>query len=598
MHGQYAPEPTIAELVRDVVQDSIARERADAREGLSELPFRERMRARRTVRPQSSLAIASGHPYRRSAAARPVVHSKPKPIIAPVRPAPVRVRAPESAPKPTPISGPIVFAPEPEVAPQAQVAAPAGEQSGGGMTDTSQFAFAAIAVLGLAGLSYMAADNALNAPTEPDFDPLGPDEIFAGDASALALATASEPVGEAAVEMATVLEDPVLPQLWESAFDFARLAADLEVHRAEYELALAEAAERASQVRLMAEADAAAAIAEAEAARIAEEQRQIAEAEIARIAAEEAEKARLAEAEAARVAEEEALRLAQLEAERQAAEEAEARRVARVEAERLARAEAEAERLAQEKATRLAALEAARKQQAQSQDIFLGAATVAPPNQADAPTILFVPHEGSVPQVASLKPSKPPQIKAMAKATAPVTRTAPPVLKAAAPAVRPLAQPQPAAQSGPRKADAFLASRVTRTAIAPIAPLALNGFKQDFLDFVVHGADGGERMIATPDGRSVSVQIEQTVTRQTHKASVRPLEYTQAAGSGTLVVSGLKPEQVSMTCRDVAYSFAGQERGRFAACLAPSGEWVLSRATDRKAIQVAALGEPLAAGLR
>ena len=592
MRGQYASEPTIAELVKDVVHDSIARERAAAQQGLSELPFRERMRARRKIRPQSSLAIVSGQPYRRTPAPRPVARARPAPIVAPAPTAAPAADVADSA-------GPVVIRPQAETVPArvaASVPAAAMERPGPSGADTSQFAFAAIAVLGLAGLSYMAAENALTAPLEPEADPFGPEDMFAGDASALALAAASEPVGEAALEMAEVLDDPVLPQMWDSAFDFARLVADLEVHSAEYELALAEAAERAALVRQQAEAFAATAVADAEAARIVEEQRLIAEAEIARIAAEEAEKVRLAEAEAARVAEAEALRLAQLEVEREAAERAEARRVARVEAERLARAEAEAQRLAQEKAVRLATLEAARKQQ--SQDIFLGAATVSAPKQANAPTILFVPHEGSVPQLASLKPSKPPQIKAMARPSAPVTRTPPPVLKAATPTVRPLAQPKPVVQSGPQTADAFLASRVTRTASAPIAPAALDGFKQDFVDFVAKGADGSALILATPDGRGVSVQIEQTVTRQAHKTSVRTVEYAQAASGGSLVVSGLTPEQVSITCRDVAYSFAGQERGRFAACLGPSGDWVLSRASDKKKIQVAALPELITAGLR
>jgi len=45
-------------------------------------------------------------------------------------------------------------------------------------------------------------------------------------------------------------------------------------------------------------------------------------------------------------------------------------------------------------------------------------------------------------------------------------------------------------------------------------------------------------------------------------------------------VSDVVPMKVSVICRDVAYAFPGQERGRFAACQSPTGGWVLARASD------------------
>lgn len=519
------------------------------------------------------------------------------------------------------------LAERPEAAPEPREAIEETDEDVGIATrlgDLSQIAFAGLAVLGLAGLSVMAAENALKGPDRPagtDTNTDAAPALKGGEASAVALAAAV----------------PEEPQAW---FNYQGVADMLAGKKAEMDAAAQAAQEEADR---LAREQAAKAIADAEAARVAEEQAAAAKAaEDARLA-EEAERQRLAEAEAARVAEAEAQRQAELDAERQAAAEAEAKRVAELEAKRKAEAEAEAQRLADAEAQRLARLEAERKaaEEAARKEAFerakaeeaeklrlaqlkadqeaaakaeavakaeaervaaaklaaetaeaeklaaqkaASAKTVVASVPAAPAAIVFAPYEGPVPAPASYKPAKPKVLTAAAtRAPATVSRAAPATLRADNTNVRSFAA------ASPQTPETFLANRAQRTAPAPLSDADLQQVQAAFRTVLDTAADGATPTIALADGRSISLVLERTVAREMGQSTVRAVTYTPAVNAVTRVVAEPAPVTVRVMCRDVAYDFAGQEHGRFAACQAPNGGWTLARATDKVKLTAASL---------
>jgi hypothetical protein len=506
------------------------------------------------------------------------------------------------------------------------------------MGDVSQLAFAGLAILGLAGLSVLAAQNALK-NNDKAAEPVT-DTTETG-----ALAPALKPGGASAVALASAAE-PAAPKAW---FNYQGVADMLAERKAEMEAEAKlaqEAAEKEARLR------AAKAIANAEAARVAEEEAAAAAAaEEARLA-EEAERKRLADAEAARVAEVEADRLARLEAARQAAAAAEAQRLADLEAKRLAEADAEAQRLANLDAQRLAKLRADREaaEAAARQEAFelaksqeaerlrlaalkaqaeadaaearrleqvaaqaaadrlaaekllaeqraqqprvqqVAAPAPAEPKAAPAPKpepIVFTAYEGPVPVPASRKPQKPAQL--IRASYSPdggktVTRKAPPALTASKADVRNMAD-----TTSLQTPEAFLAGRIERTAAEPMPTEDMDLVRQAFRNILDNGADGSKQAIITPDGRTLTIVLERTVSREMGQSTVRTVTYTPGVSQVTRVVTEQAPVTVSVMCRDVAYAFAGQERGRFAACQAPEGGWTLARATDVVKVTTASL---------
>jgi hypothetical protein len=440
--------------------------------------------------------------------------------------------------------------------------------------------------------------------------------------------------------------EPAAPKAW---FNYQGVADMLAERKAEMEAEAKlaqEAAEKEARLR------AAKAIANAEAARVAEEEAAAAAAaEEARLA-EEAERKRLADAEAARVAEVEADRLARLEAARQAAAAAEAQRLADLEAKRLAEADAEAQRLANLDAQRLAKLRADREaaEAAARQEAFelaksqeaerlrlaalkaqaeadaaearrleqvaaqaaadrlaaekllaeqraqqprvqqVAAPAPAEPKAAPAPKpepIVFTAYEGPVPVPASRKPQKPAQL--IRASYSPdggktVTRKAPPALTASKADVRNMAD-----TTSLQTPEAFLAGRIERTAAEPMPTEDMDLVRQAFRNILDNGADGSKQAIITPDGRTLTIVLERTVSREMGQSTVRTVTYTPGVSQVTRVVTEQAPVTVSVMCRDVAYAFAGQERGRFAACQAPEGGWTLARATDVVKVTTASL---------
>ncbi|KJS35916.1 MAG: hypothetical protein VR74_14785 [Hyphomonas sp. BRH_c22] len=109
----------------------------------------------------------------------------------------------------------------------------------------------------------------------------------------------------------------------------------------------------------------------------------------------------------------------------------------------------------------------------------------------------------------------------------------------------------------------------------------VNVLKADFLNLVETQQDGTTQILQTPDGRTLSIRIERSLSREVSAPGVRQITYN-APHSDSVVrfVSDVVPMKVSVICRDVAYAFPGQERGRFAACQSPAGGWVLARASD------------------
>lgn len=652
-------KPALNDAVRSAVLETVRPADAQARTPEAPASFRDRLAARRATRPQSTLAIVSGIQYpaltegaRAAGKTERAVQIPQKPAAKPVtRPVPAGVHA--SAPKsgkvpptlqnraePAPVLIPVAkFVPTPEPvqpAPKKMAASAAmagalsvpsrsGDMSlsGGGhdddeggnrLLDVSQIAFAGLAVLGLAGLSVMAAESALTGKgtsdtgdrtgTSPEFaglDPAGPQNTggpSVGEASALAMAAASQP--EAAAY-----------QPW---FDYKALAYEIAARREAQEAAQlqAEAAATADAERL-----AATAIADAEADRQAEEQRLARAAEDSQLVEAAAEKKRLAEAEAKRVAAEEAIRQAKLEAEEKAAAEAEARRMAELEASRIAAAEAEAQRIAEADAKQAAEAEARRlaeietrkaaeaetrrlaeletrklaaiaaKQAEEREDAILVSSVEPAPKpatpkkaepQPERPAIVFAAHTGPIPAPASLKPGKPVSLIAQT----PVTRTAPPTLKANMPHVRSFDRPVPV-QPVSQKVEDFIARRVQRTAELPLEDEVLKPMQAEFLSVVNTAHDGSLSELITPDGRQVQIFIEQTVTREASRSVVRTVSYSVSEYNAVQrQISARQPAQVPVICRDISYAIPGAERGRFAACESGKGEWVISRATEKK----------------
>ena len=339
-----------------------------------------------------------------------------------------------------------------------------------------------------------------------------------------------------------------------------------------------------SAAQLLAEQNAAAAKAEAD--RIAAE-------EAARAAAAQAEAKRLADLEAQRLADLEAKRLADIEAKRiaaeaeakrladlrakEAADAAEAKRLAELEAKRAA--DAEAKRLADIEAKRLADLETKRladlaaKQKADAEAALLVALAAATPAE---PRRLSVPPAGA----PSLKPKRPATEQALAEAGAPTLlaavpteRAAPPSLTAPSPEVRPLALPRPVGD--------FIAERTEYTAGRALDEAGLNVLKADFLALVEGSADGTHHELTTPDGRPLLIHFERTVPVDPMKASINAIGYAPST-DGAVTRTYLQPVSVNVhvMCRDVAYAFPGQERGRFAACQSDDGTWRMARATN------------------
>lgn len=618
--------------------------------------FRARLLAREAQRPQSTLAIDSGIVYRPGSAtseharraaeavrdeirrrraeaeaahavkAAPVAAVAPVPVVEAPKPAPpsdaelvsvieeIAARKAEEAEQkaraeeilrrepeaPVPVASErreTAVAPRPSVA-EAEEQVDIGTRIG----DISQIAFAGLAVLGLAGLSVMAAENALQGPGRTTATDTGADTVsptVTGAASSVALAAAA----------------PAEPKAW---FNYQGVADALAASKAEMDAAAAaakEAAEREARLQ------AANAIADAEAARVAEEQKAAADAAAEARVAEEIERQRLADAEAERVAEVEAQRLAKIEADRQAAAEAEAQRVAELEAKKKAEAEAEARRLAELEVQRLAKLEAERKaaEEAARKEAFerakaeeaekLRLASLKAQAEADAAETLrieqaaakaradriaaekaaavkvavaapapavaeMLPYTGPMPSAASYKPAKPKVLAAEPAPEAPVTRAAPKSLLASSASVREFDA------TSPQTPESFLVNRIERTAAKPLAAGDLQAVQQAFRAILDTGADGSKQVLTAPDGRAVSILLERTVSREMGQSTVRTVSYTPAVNAVTRVVTEQAPVTVRVMCRDVAYEFAGQEHGRFAACQAPDGGWTLARATD------------------
>ena len=190
-------------------------------------------------------------------------------------------------------------------------------------------------------------------------------------------------------------------------------------------------------------------------------------------------------------------------------------------------------------------------------------------------------HSGPVPAPASLKPTGGSII--LAALTPPATRTLPPpAYTQTAPSIRTFkAASRPAVA---QTVDSFIAERVELTASQALDSNMINTMQADFLRLVETQQDGTTQILQTPDGRSLSILIERSVSRDVSQPTVRPIVYN-APPSDSVVrfVTDVVPMKVSVICRDVAYAFPGQERGRFAACQSPAGGWVLARASDVRA---------------
>lgn len=608
-------DPALPDSLRQAVREAQATGRAAEERAQSAMPFRARLRARDAVRPQPTLSI--------------LTHSGPITAGPVSQNAVSEVRMLRKQPAPGKPSNKASLVPVAATA-GGMTVIPQGGKAGGSsddgdenpagflsrVGDFSQFAFAGLAVLGLAGLSVMAAENALGG--KPDAgDAEDGAAVTTTGVSAAAVRQASAPVGTIAAP-------------W---FDYRGTADLLKARVAELEAAEADAARLAS-----AEADlaAAAAIANAEAARVAAEQPaatggpaiidnrvrdrlaaeeaaraasssaavqlrteqaaaaarveadRLAAEEAARAAAAAAERQRLAQVEAQRAADAEAARLADLAAKKQAAD-AEAKRLAQIEADKAAKvaeakrlADIEVKRAADAEATRLASLEtrraadaaeAARLANLESRRLAEAEAarlaTVAAAAATPAPRVWTNP-----PGRASLKP-EPPAPKLVA--AAPVERTAPPSLGAGAPQVRQFA-------NMPRPVDDFIAERAEYTAGRALDAGALDVLKSDFIKLVEGSDDGTHHELLTPDGRPLLIHFERTVPVDPMKASIQAIGYGPSTDD-FVTRAYLEPIDVtvSVMCRDVSYAFPGQERGRFAACEGADGTWTMARASTTNA---------------
>ncbi len=623
-------KPVLPESLRQAVREAEATGRAAEERAQLAMPFRARLRARDAVRPQPTLSI--------------LTHSGPV-SAGPLTPLAIsEVRTLRKPPAPRPPA-------KPPVATSAGAVAvvPKGSQTGGAgdgddgtaedrgglfrrMGDFSQFAFAGLAVLGLAGLSVMAAENALG--NKADSDDADADlTLTTASVSAAAVSEASLPVEAAATpwfdyrgtadllkarvaeiraqEQAIArLETAEAERTAAAAIanaEAARVASEAPANppgpaildnRLRDQLAAEEAARAAAATAAMQlQSEKAAAAARLEADRIAAE-------EAARAAAAAAERQRIADAQAARAAEVEAARLADLAARKKAAD-AEAKRLADAEAAKAAQvaeakrlADIETKRAAQAEATRLAALEAKRATDAANAKRLADAeaarlAEVEAARLAQVAAVASAPAAAPAPRVwrdppgrASLKPARPAPPVVLAAASPavtgldPVVRGAPQTLIPSAPEVRAMA-------GLPRPVDDFIAERTEYTAGRALDVAALDALKSDFLRLVETSADGAHHQLTTPDGRPLLIHFERTVSIDPMKASFHAISYS-AQPDGFVTRAYLQPVDVNVKvmCRDVTYAFPGQERGRFAACEGANGTWTMARAS-------ATLGTPI-----
>jgi len=628
-------KPVLPESLHQAVREAEAIGRAAEERAQLAMPFRARLRARDAVRPQPTLSILTQSGPVSAGPVTPLAISEVRTLRKPPAPHP---------PAKTPVAA----------SAGAVAVIPKGSQTGGGgdgdddmaedrgglfrrMGNFSQFAFAGLAVLGLAGLSVMAAENALG--NKADTDDTDPDltrttaSAGSSNVSVAAVSQASLPVEAAATpwfdyrgtadmlkarvaeiraqeQAAARLETAEAERTAAAAIanaEAARVAAEAPPNppgpaiidnRLRDRLAAEEAARAAAATAAMQlQSEKAAAAARVEAGRIAAE-------EAARASAAAAERQRIAEAQAARAAEAEAARLADLAAKKKAAE-AEARRLADAEAAKAAQvaeakrlADIETKRAAQAEATRIAALEAKRASDAANArrladaearrlaDVEAGrlaqvAALSAAPAAAPAPRVWRDP-----PGRASLKPARPapPVVLAVAvpagTGLGPVVRGAPQTLTPAAPEVRAMA-------GLPRPVDDFIAERTEYTAGRALDVAALDALKSDFLRLVETSADGAHHQLTTPDGRPLLIHFERTVSIDPMKASFNAISYSSQPDN-LVTRAYLQPVDmnVKVMCRDVSYAFPGQERGRFAACEGANGTWTMARAS-------ATLGTPI-----
>lgn len=606
--------PLLPDSLRTAVREAQATGRAAEDRAQSAMPFRARLRARDAVRPQPTLSILT---HSAPITAGPVSHN----AVSEVR---LLRKQPASPGKPA-NKAPLI--PVAATAGGVAITRDSGAKSGSRdddddapagffarIGDFSQFAFAGLAVLGLAGLSVMAAENALGSKTSTE-DADGDANVSTASQGTAPLAAS---VSAAAVEHASAPAG-TLTAPW---FDYRGTADFLKGRVAELHAADAEAARLAL---VDADRSAAAAIANAEAARVAAEQPaaaapgpavidarlrdrlateeamrasqaeaalkvraeeaaaaarvegdRLAAEEAARAASAAAEQQRIAQVEAQRAADAEAARLADLAAKKQAAD-SEAKRLAQVEADKAAKA-AEAKRLADietrraadAEAKRLADIEARRLADAEAARLATAAAA-ATSVAAPKPKVWTNP-----PGRASLKPARPAVTIAAVGGAAlgePVTRTAPPSLSASPPEVRALA-------ALPRPVDDFIAERAEYTAGRALDVAALDVLKSDFIALVEESPDGAHHELMTPDGRPLLIHFERTITVDPARASIHAIGYVPTA-DGFVTRSYLQPVDVnvSVMCRDVAYAFPGQERGRFAACEGADGTWTMARAS-------------------
>lgn len=609
-----AREPALPESLRQAVRDAQATGRAAEERAQSAMPFRARLRARDAVRPQPTLSILT---HSRPITSGPVNTA----AISEVRSIQSEVRTLKRVPPPRP-GNKSALIPIAATAGGIAVVQQGGSSSDdedeeGGffnrISDFSQFAFAGLAVLGLAGLSVMAAENALGNKSSGD----GAEGDNTLNPETFAAVPAATAVSVAAVEQANTpwfdyrgtadLLKSRMAALQAEEQETLRLAALEAEQSASLAIANAEAARVASEPapstgepsiidnrvrdRLAAEEAARAAAATAAVQLKADQAAAAAKVEADRLAAEEAARAaslaaeqqRLAEAEAARAAEVEAKRVADLAAKKKAAE-VEAKRLADIEAANAAKA-AEAKRLADIETKRLAALETERlakaaearrladieaRRLAEAETARLASAAAAA-TAAPAPVRLSVPRGH-----ASLKPVRPAAPVLVADAasgeSALVTRPAPPTLKAQEPEVRALA--------GARPVDDFIAERAEYTAGHTLDVAALDILRSDFLGLVTGSADGTHHELQTPDGRSLLIHFERTVSLDPVAASIQSIGYTPITDDFS-VRGYTQPVsvEVRVMCRDVSYAFPGQERGRFAACEGADGSWTMARAS-------------------
>lgn len=631
--------PALPESLRQAVREAEASGRAAEERAHLAMPFRARLRARDAVRPRPTLSILTGSAPVTAAPAVMRLPPPPKPAPVAARKAePEEVRALKRTPPPAPpkpvrddtrptVPAPVAVVPLPKSgtgSPHPANDDDDDDERGWKFGEFSQFAFAGLAVLGLAGLSVMAAERALNggregADTDANTNLLMAESLPASEVSTAALGAATAPVQpwfdfnataellktrlakieaeekeaarlaqadadrEAALaiangEAARVAAEQPAAAAGPTVID-ARLRDRLATEEALRQANLDEAARlkaeqdaiaaKAEADRIAAEEAARAAAAQAEAKRLADlEAKQAAEAEAKRLAdlaakqkAAEAEAKRLADLEAKQKADAEAKRLADLAAQRKAAD-AEAKRLADLAAQKKA-AEAEAKRLADLEIKREADEVAAR---------LAAAAIAATPAE---PKRLSVPPAGA----PSLKPARPAPEVVLADdgptvlTAPPVERAAPPSLSASPPEVRALALPRPV--------DEFIAERAEYTAGHELDDAGLATLRADFLTLVEESPDGSHHELTTPDGRALLIHFERTVPVDPMKASVHAIGYLPS--SVDAVTRGyLQPVSVNVhvMCRDVAYAFPGQERGRFAACQGDDGTWRMARATN------------------